>query len=114
MSIWDEILRRINEKEPLAFMYVIDSEGSSPGRQGFMMIVNGRGEMSGSIGGGIMEQKLVELAKSKLKAGEFKPFIKTQIHRKVEVNHSGMICSGDAVRKCAARGHHRISDKRFT
>jgi xanthine dehydrogenase accessory factor len=95
MSIWNEILRRINERQPLAFMYVIDSEGSSPGRQGFVMVVNAKGEMAGSIGGGIMEQKLVELAKSKLQAGGFRPFVKTQVHRKEEENRSGMICSGE-------------------
>jgi xanthine dehydrogenase accessory factor len=95
MSIWNEILRRVNNSEKVALMYVIDSAGSSPGRQGFVMVVNNRGEMAGSIGGGIMEQKLVELAKSKLQPGRFEPFIKTQIHRKTESNQSGMICSGE-------------------
>ena len=95
MSIWDSILTYLVKGQRLALMYVIQSKGSSPGRQGFSMIVDEKGKMMGSIGGGIMEQKLVELAKAKLTAGEFSPFIKTQVHRKVEANQSGMICSGE-------------------
>lgn len=95
MSIWDHIRRYLILGQRLAFLYVIRSKGSSPGRQGFCMIVDEHGEMVGSIGGGIMEQKLVELAKSKLAEDEFIPFIKSQVHRKVESNQSGMICSGE-------------------
>ncbi len=95
MSIWEHIRTYLINGQRLALMYVIQSKGSSPGRQGFSMIVDEKGEMLGSIGGGIMEQKMVELAKSKLTAGEFPPFIKTQVHRKVEANQSGMICSGE-------------------
>ncbi len=47
-------------------LYVLESNGSSPGRQGFFMGVNSLGEMEGSIGGGIMEYKFVEMAKGKL------------------------------------------------
>ena len=50
-------------------LYVLESKGSSPGRQGFFMTVNAKGEMAGSIGGGIMEHKFVELAREKLRAG---------------------------------------------
>ena len=49
-------------------LYVLESKGSSPGRQGFFMAVNSNGEMEGSIGGGIMEHKFVEMAKEKLQA----------------------------------------------
>lgn len=48
-------------------LYVLQSEGSSPGRQGFFMGVNSLGQMSGSIGGGIMEHKFVEMAKARLR-----------------------------------------------
>ena len=67
MSIWDSILTYLVKGQRLALMYVIQSKGSSPGRQGFSMIVDEKGEMMGSIGGGIMEQKLVELLVEKKK-----------------------------------------------
>ncbi len=88
-------------------LYVLESSGSSPGRQGFFMAVNANGEMEGSVGGGIMEHKFVEMAKERLgqpapgsnpdgsqQSGE--PRIRKQFHDKsVPTNQSGMICSGE-------------------
>jgi xanthine dehydrogenase accessory factor len=77
-------------------LYVLESHGSSPGRQGFMMVVNANGAMSGSLGGGIMEHKFVELAKSKLIESATEISIHQQVHDKsVAKNQSGMICSGE-------------------
>lgn len=91
-------------------LYVLQSEGSSPGRAGFFMAVNAAGDMEGSIGGGIMEHKFIETAKDRLKAGISLQFsdlqntytddsritVKKQIHNKsAPANQSGMICSGE-------------------
>ncbi|GAB3699301.1 hypothetical protein GCM10027592_25190 [Spirosoma flavus] len=61
------------------------------------MALNSRGEMAGSIGGGMMEYKLVELAKEKLRQGiRYESSIRKQYHdKKAAHNQSGMICSGD-------------------
>jgi len=60
------------------------------------MAVNSKNEMHGSIGGGIMEHKFVELAKEKLKEQNTDSIIKKQIHSKsAAVDQSGMICSGE-------------------
>jgi len=84
---------------PVMLLYVLESKGSSPGRQGFMMAVNKSGEMAGSIGGGIMEHKFVEMAKErcKVQAGkEQESLLKKQIHDKAaSTDQSGMICSGE-------------------
>ena len=96
MKIWNKILDEIKQKNHVAFMCVLDCKGSSPGRQGFKMYVTSDGHLHGSIGGGIMEHKLVELAKDKMSKGPFQPFVKRQIHRSgLEVDKSGMICSGE-------------------
>jgi len=80
-------------------LYVLQSSGSSPGRQGFFLAVNANGEMEGSIGGGIMEHKFVELAKEKLGVSGFglrEAEIRKQVHDKSPAkNQSGMICSGE-------------------
>ncbi|MBK9983835.1 MAG: XdhC family protein [Saprospiraceae bacterium] len=77
-------------------LLVAESSGSSPGRQGFKMAVADGRQFHGSIGGGIMEVKLVELAKDLLKEEILLPKIKNQIHRKNEPrDQSGMICSGE-------------------
>jgi xanthine dehydrogenase accessory factor len=85
-------------------LQVVESIGSSPGRVGFRMavVLGEKGEKSekevlfGSIGGGIMEQKLVALAVTHLREGRGEAFFKRQVHRKDAVRaQSGMICSGE-------------------
>lgn len=75
-------------------MVVIDNEGSSPGRKGFKMLVS-KQQMYGTIGGGIMEHKLVEYCRSLIDQQAFIPFSKHQVHDKTApTDQSGMICSG--------------------
>ena len=57
--IWKLILDSLKVNIPVMLLCVLESKGSSPGRQGFFMAVNEAGEMEGSIGGGIMEHKFV-------------------------------------------------------
>ncbi len=99
LQTWKFILENLEKKVPVMLLYVIDSKGSSPGRQDFFMAVNTRQEMSGSIGGGIMEHKWVEFAKERLKDPQ-SPVndlsIRRQVHDKsAEKDQSGMICSGE-------------------
>ena len=96
MNFWQNIQQQLSLNRPLVLLYVLESAGSSPGRQGFKMFVSGNGYFEGSIGGGIMEHKLVELSKELLKEGRFSPFLKRQIHRtNIPQDKSGMICSGE-------------------
>lgn len=84
----------LQDEKRFVLMIVIANEGSSPGRKGFKMIVS-KQQMYGTIGGGIMEHKLVEYAQIMLTKPSFNPFIKQQIHDKSATeNQSGMICSG--------------------
>ncbi len=95
-NTWQFILDSITNNIAVALLYVLESKGSSPGRQGFFMAVNSKDEMEGSIGGGIMEHKLVELVKENLKEGKAINLIKKQLHHKeAATNQSGMICSGE-------------------
>lgn len=111
LSIWKFINKSFHEDIPVMLLHVLESKGSSPGRQGFFMAVNAKKEMQGSIGGGIMEHKFVEMAEDILRqaqddkeqvqddkeqAQEDKPQIKKQVHDKAAgKNQSGMICSGE-------------------
>ena len=61
-----------------------------------MMVVNSKEKIYGSISGGIMEHKFVELAKEKLQQTTSELSIRIQYHDKTAArNQSGMICSGD-------------------
>jgi xanthine dehydrogenase accessory factor len=96
LPVWQLIYKSLLENIPGMLLYVLESHGSSPGRQGFFMTVNANGDMEGSIGGGIMEHKFVEMAKEKLKDGSRLSGVKKQFHDKsAPTNQSGMICSGE-------------------
>src|SRR5690349_11569742 len=96
MAVWEFMLQELRADRKVAFLAVLHSEGSSPGRQGFKMALSASGEMAGSIGGGIMEHKLVELARNLLLQNHFQPVLKRQVHSKsASQNQSGMICSGE-------------------
>src|SRR5258705_5433077 len=97
IKVWQLIYNSVSQNIPIMLLYVLESKGSSPGRQGFFMAVNVNGDMEGSIGGGIMEHKFVEMAKERLKAqGNKGQEVKKQIHDKsAGTNQSGMICSGE-------------------
>ena len=99
IATWKLIARSFEKKIPVMLLYVLESTGSSPGRQGFFMAVTANGEMEGSIGGGIMEHKFVEMAKEQLRVASSESGvanIKKQFHDKSTAkNQSGMICSGE-------------------
>ena len=81
-TFWTFIHEALLHEDPCILLVVAESSGSSPGRQGFKMAVTER-EMIGSIGGGIMEMKLVEHARSLLHRPSRDPLVKKQIQRKV-------------------------------
>ena len=98
MDVWEFINDKLSAGVNVMLLYVLDSEGSSPGRKGFKMAVTADGDLSGTIGGGIMEFKLVEKAMSLLQSGVADIELIEQFHDKVHVkDQSGMICSGSQV-----------------
>lgn len=94
LDFYKKVQQILQEEERLVLLVVVANEGSSPGRKGFKMIVSQQ-QIYGTIGGGIMEHKLVEYAEKLLEGPRFEPFIKHQIHDKsAPKDQSGMICSG--------------------
>lgn len=98
LATWGLALSSLRRGVAALLLYVLESKGSSPGRQGFFMVVNVLGEIEGSIGGGIMEHKFTEMAKERLRQGEDVLSVRRQVHDKeVAKDQSGMICSGEQV-----------------
>jgi xanthine dehydrogenase accessory factor len=95
LELWQFVDERLRQKQDVMLLVVAASAGSSPGRKGFKMVVAGD-EMCGSIGGGVMEVRLVEQAKFKIQNSKFKidAEIIEQNHIKNSPHASGMICSG--------------------
>ncbi len=96
LETWRFIQKNLELKIPTVLLYVLESLGSSPGREGFCMAVNQNEGMVGSIGGGIMEHKFVEMSKEMLRKANAEVSIHRQIHDKsAPKQQSGMICSGE-------------------
>jgi xanthine dehydrogenase accessory factor len=89
LEIWQFALEKLQQQESVTLLVVAESSGSSPGRQGFKMIV-AEDELCGSIGGGVMEVRLVQDLRFKIQDSN----LIEQVHRKDVPNTSGMICSG--------------------
>ncbi len=116
INFWHFILKHLNKSQPVILLCVLESHGSSPGRQGFKMAVTSD-EIFGSIGGGIMEYKFVEMAKEKLLSNSMDPLIRKQIHNKsAKMNQSGMICSGEQTIALfhLSAGHSKTIEKIIT
>lgn len=99
LELWQFIASRLENSEPVMLLVVAESSGSSPGRASYKMAVGADGELCGSIGGGVMEVRLVEQAKELLSeppavADGKTHRVEEQVHRKDVPNSSGMICSG--------------------
>lgn len=95
LATWQLIIDNLDSGKPVVLLYVLESRGSSPGRQGFFMAVDQEGKMKGSIGGGIMEHKFVEMARQ-LITQQPQATLRRQVHDKdAGSNQSGMICSGE-------------------
>jgi xanthine dehydrogenase accessory factor len=95
-DFWQQLLTHMGDAGPCVVMCVVESIGSSPGRRGFKMCVVPGGGLFGSIGGGSMEHKLVELVRSLADRDDAFPLLKRQIHQAdLGQDRSGMICSGE-------------------
>jgi xanthine dehydrogenase accessory factor len=95
MEVWKFIQQKLNQNLHVILLWVLQSEGSSPGRRGFKMAVSEDDDFVGTIGGGIMEHKLVEKAKAILADASAEITLQNQYHDKLRgKDQSGMICSG--------------------
>ncbi len=93
-SIWHFIDKYLNEGKTIALLTVAQSSNSSPGRQGFKMAVAENAEVFGTIGGGIMENDMIEFA-LEIIFGEENSAIKRLHHSNTtNLEKSGLICGG--------------------
>jgi xanthine dehydrogenase accessory factor len=95
MQIWKQALKKLKENNRVILLLVVSHKGSSPGKQGFKMIVSEDRYIFGSIGGGRTEYELVEEARRLFFKDTIIPFFQNQIHRDEDEESSGMICSGE-------------------
>lgn len=94
-NFWAKLLQKLYENQKVFLAFVAHHTKGSPGTTGAKLWISENGEIQGTIGGGIMEYKLIDRAQEILKQEDFKPEIQTLYHRTSgSGDKSGMICSG--------------------
>lgn len=94
IDFWNYLLETIESKIKTVLMIVAQSVDSSPGREGFKMIVREDGKLMGTIGGGIMERNMVDYARELI--SQNKSTAIRRLHHSLHTcaDKSGMICGG--------------------
>lgn len=94
-NFWLYLLHQLQNERRVFLALVASHTPGSPGTMGAKLWISETGEICGTIGGGIMEHKLIDRAKEILKQEDFPPEIQTLYHRASGFSEkSGMICSG--------------------
>lgn len=94
LKLWKAIQLSLINNNKVALLIVCESSNSAPGKKGFKMALDKNGVLSGTIGGGIMENNLITDSLDYLKT-ENVTIIKTLYHNSSNHNeNSGLICGG--------------------
>ncbi|MCB9282978.1 MAG: XdhC family protein [Lewinellaceae bacterium] len=96
MEIWTFISEKLQSGQGVQLLVVVESRGSSPGRQGFKLALAADGAWTGTVGGGVMEHNLLQQAAGFLREELPAPYLRYQNHRpEATENASGMHCMGN-------------------
>ncbi|HLQ85358.1 MAG TPA: XdhC family protein [Salinisphaeraceae bacterium] len=96
-AFWRAVLARLDAGEPVFIALVVANTHGSPGTLGARLLVDVHGAAEGTIGGAIMEARLVENARSRLQTRDDAPVLQTLVHSKKKTRFgqpSGLICAG--------------------
>jgi xanthine dehydrogenase accessory factor len=94
LELWEFILKTISSGKKATLVTVAESSNSSPGRQGFKMVITEDAEQLGTIGGGIMEKDMIEYSLDILFGNETTLAKKLYHTDKTKFEKSGLICGG--------------------
>ncbi|MDX1701840.1 MAG: XdhC family protein [Melioribacteraceae bacterium] len=94
LILWKFILKTISSSKKAVLLIVAESSNSSPGRQGFKMVISEDAEQFGTIGGGIMEKDMIEYSLDLLFGNETNLIKKLHHTDKTKFDKSGLICGG--------------------
>ena len=93
-KILKEALGRINKGETIALVTIVETKGSTPREVGAKMVVGKDGLITGTIGGGITEAKVIEEVKQAQKEGKGK-LLTYHLTKEKAALDEGAICGGD-------------------
>ena len=94
-SFWERVHGHLDAGSRVFVACVAEHTRGSPGTTGAKLLVAESGELFGTIGGGVMEHRLVEQARALLQCDNYRPRKQTLIHNEVAASDaSGLICEG--------------------
>ncbi len=91
-DVFDELLRRRNAGQPCVLATVVRTAGSTPRKQAARMLVDGSGEVVGTIGGGRIEKEVTDACVALLQQGAA---ARPQLLRYHLTHELGMCCGGE-------------------
>ncbi|MBN1206504.1 MAG: xanthine dehydrogenase accessory protein XdhC [Myxococcaceae bacterium] len=89
MDLYAQIAALIAEGRPFVLATVIESAGSTPQKPGSKMVVLGDCSLRGTVGGGAIEQQIIDAARALLEGPEQTRTIETHLTHEL-----GMCCGG--------------------
>ena len=95
LDFWEAALKKLRDGQSIFVGMVADHTRHSPGTRGARLLLDARGEIMGTIGGGIMEARLLEEGRAALREPGSLPQARELFHRKqAQGQTSGLICAG--------------------
>jgi xanthine dehydrogenase accessory factor len=94
-AFWEQVGGHLDRGERVFVACVAEHTRGSPGTAGAKLLVAEGGDLFGTVGGGMMEHRLVEQGRAVLRAGEAQPEKRTLVHSDTaDGERSGMVCEG--------------------
>jgi xanthine dehydrogenase accessory factor len=93
MKVLRALLEHLDRSEPVAMATVVDVQGASPAPLGARMLIREDGRTLGTVGGGALEQRVVEDALSALR--ERRSQLRHYVLREEGPDAVGMLCGGE-------------------
>ena len=94
-GFWEQVGGYLERGERVFVACVAEHTRGSPGTAGAKLLVAEGGGLFGTVGGGMMEHRLVEQARELLRSGGAQPEKRTLVHSDTaDGEQSGMVCEG--------------------
>ena len=94
-AFWEQVGGCLERGERVFVACVAEHTRGSPGTAGAKLLVAEGGGLFGTVGGGMMEHRLVEQARELLRSGGAQPEKRTLVHSDTAAGEqSGMVCEG--------------------
>ena len=87
MNIFRKCAELVDDGRDLSLISVVEAASGSPGKVGFKMILAAAGETWGTVGGGALEKKAMEVGQELLSGGETRLM-------EIDLSDLGMSCGG--------------------